>query len=232
MSRLLLLFAALTMSLPVWAVPSQMTLVYALYRNGQKLGEVTDTYTRQDRRYTLTSEMHASGPLKLLWPGSIRLESTGTVTAQGLKPAQFTHARSDAPEKRAVARLDWARHSIAYSYKGQSWQVPELKTGAQDQLSQVYQFMFAPRLPADYALQVVSGRDLNDYRYARQPGGTLDTPLGAIETLRYQRIVSDSGDKRVTVWIAPGRGNLPVRIQVVEDGVTLEQRLTRARVEG
>lgn len=232
MSRLLLLFAALMAGLPALAAPSQMTLVYALYRNGQKLGEVTDTYTRQDRRYTLTSETQASGPLKLLWPGSIRLESTGTVTAQGLKPAQFRHARSDAPEKLAVARLDWAQHSIAYSYKGQSWQVADLKAGAQDQLSQLYQFMFAPRLPTDYAVQVVSGRDRNDYRYARQPGGTLDTPLGALDTLRYQRIVSDPEDKRITVWIAPARGNLPVRIQVVEDGVTVEQRLTRARVEG
>jgi len=214
------------------AAPQRMEVAYDLYRNGQKLGQVTDTYVQKGGQYTLTSEMRATGPLKMLWPGSIRLESTGTVTAQGLRPAQFRHARSDAPDKLAVARLDWAQRSIAYRYKGESWQVPDLKPGTQDQLSQLYQFMFVSRLPADYVLPVTSGRKLSDYRYARQDGGTLSTPLGRLATLQYRRILSEPDDKAVTVWVAPTRGNLPVRIRVVEDGVTLEQRLARARVQG
>ncbi|MDZ7585791.1 MAG: DUF3108 domain-containing protein, partial [Thiobacillus sp.] len=51
------------------AAPQQMNLVYDLYRNGQKLGQVTDTFTRSGNRYTLTSETRADGPLKMLWPG-------------------------------------------------------------------------------------------------------------------------------------------------------------------
>jgi hypothetical protein len=154
-----------------------MNLVYDLYRNGHKLGQVTDTFVRNGNRYTLTSETRATGPLKMLWPGNIRLESTGVVTPQGLRPTQFQHARSDAPHKLATARLDWKQRSIAYQYKGESWQVNGLQDGAQDQLSQLYQFMFVP--PARrYSLQVVSGRDLNDYRYARSDGGALQTPLG------------------------------------------------------
>lgn len=214
------------------APPRQMNLVYDLYRNGHKLGQVVDTFTRNGSRYTLTSETRANGPLKILWPGSIRLESSGVVTPQGLRPELFQHARSDAPEKLATARLDWTARNIAYRYKGEAWTAPDLKSGAQDQLSQLYQFMFAPKLPKDYALQVVSGRDLKDYRYARRDGGALTTPLGTFATQQYQRIVSDPDDKAVTVWVAPARGNLPVRIRVVEDGVTLEQRLARATIRG
>jgi len=213
------------------AAPQQMSLVYDLYRNGHKLGQVTDTFTRSGTRYTLTSETRANGPLKMLWPGTIRLESTGLVTRQGLRPTQFQHARSDAPHKLATARLDWKQRSIAYQYKGESWTVDGLQNGAQDQLSQVYQFMFAPSLPADYSLQVVSGRDLNDYRYAKSEGGNLQTPLGTLVTRQYQRITQKPDEKTVTVWIAPARNNLPVQIRVVEDGVTLEQRLVRASVK-
>lgn len=231
MFKTLLLLASLLCS-AAQAAPQRMELVYDLYRNGQKLGQVTDIFSQRGGQYTLTSEMRASGPLKLLWPGSIRLESTGAVTAQGLRPARFRHARSDAPEKLATARLDWARHSIAYSYKGNAWTLSDLKAGAQDQLSQLYQFMFVPKLPADYALQVVSGRDLNDYHYAMQDGGMLSTPFGTLSTLQFQRIVQRPDEKVVTVWVAPARGNLPIRIRVVEDGVTLEQRLARARVQG
>ena len=213
------------------AGPSQMSLVYDLYRNDQKLGQVTDTFTRSGTRYTLVSETHATGPLKMLWPGNIRLESAGTITPQGLRPTQFQHARSDAPNKLATARLDWKQRSIDYQYKGESHQVNGLRNGAQDQLSQLYQFMFLPRQPVDYDLQVVSGRDLNVYRYARSEGGAIQTPLGALATQQYQRITEKPDEKAVTVWVAPARNNLPVQIRVSEDGVTLEQRLVRASVK-
>ena len=213
------------------AAPQQMNLVYDLYRNGQKLGQVTDTFTRSGARYTLVSETRATGPLKLLWPGNIRLESIGAVTPQGLRPTQFQHARSDAPNKLATARLDWKQRSIAYQYKGESRQMSGLQNGTQDQLSQLYQFMFLPKPPVDYALQVVSGRDLNDYRYARSDGGSIQTPLGVLNTQQYQRITEKPDEKAVTVWIAPARNNLPVQVRVSEDGVTLEQRLVRASVK-
>lgn len=227
----ILLLAAGLFAAAAQAAPQQMNLVYDLYRNGHKLGQVTDTFIRSGKHYTLTSETRADGPLKLLWPGVIRLESTGLITRQGLRPTQFLHARSDAPHKLATARLDWKQRSIAWEYKGESWTVDGLLDGAQDQLSQVYQFMFAPSLPADYSLQVVSGRDLNDYRYAKSEGGNLQTPLGALATRQYRRITQKPEEKTVTVWIAPARNNLPVQIRVSEDGVTLEQRLVHASVK-
>lgn len=232
MSKILLLVLSLLAATAQAAPPQQMSVVYDLYRNGLKLGQVTDTFARNGSRYTLVSETRASGPLKALWPGNIRLESTGEVTRAGLRPTQFVHARSDAPHKLATARLDWKQGSIAWEYRGKSWQVDSLQAGTQDQLSQLYQFMFAPGLPADYSLQVVSGRDLNDYRYARADGGAIKTPLGSLATQRYQRITQEPDQKAITVWVAPARNNLPVQIRVIEDGVTLEQRLVRARIKG
>ena len=221
------LFAASVHAAP----PQQMNLVYDLYRNGHKLGQVTDTFTRSGNNYTLTSETRANGPLKMLWPGSIRLESTGSVTPAGLRPERFEHARSDAPHKLATARLDWKQRTIVHQYKGESRSVNGLQEGTQDQLSQVYQFMFAQRVPADYRLQVVSGRKLNDYHYTRSDGGTVETPLGALATQQYQRATQKTDEKAITVWVAPERDNLPVQIRVSEDGVTLEQRLVSATVK-
>ena len=232
MIKLFLLAASLFAGSVLAAGPSQMNVVYDLYRNGIKLGQVTDTFTRSGTRYTLVSETRATGPLKMLWPGNIRLESTGVVTPQGLRPAQFQHARSDAPNKLATARLDWNQRSITYQYKGETRRVDGLQPGAQDQLSQLYQFMFAPSLPADYSVQVVSGRDLNDYHYARSDGGAIQTPLGALATQQYQRITQKPDEKAITVWVAPARNNLPVQVRVSEDGVTVEQRLVRASVKG
>ena len=212
--------------------PQQMSLVYDLYRNGHKLGRVTDTFTRSGTRYTLTSETSATGPLKALWPGNIRLESTGEVTRKGLRPTQFQHARSDAPHKLATARLDWKQGLIAWQYKGEKRQQNGLKAGTQDQLSQLYQFMFLPALPTDLTQQVVSGKKVNDYRYARRDGGTLQVPAGAFATQVFERIRGPGDDKDITVWVAPARGNLPVQIRVTEDKVTLEQRLVSVTSKG
>lgn len=231
MLKLLLLTATLLASAAQAAAPQQMNLVYDLYRNGHKLGQVTDTFSRSGNRYTLTSEMRATGPLKMLWPGTIRLESSGTVTPQGLRPMRFEHARSDAPDKLATVRLDWTQRRVAYRYKGESWSDAGLQDGTQDQLSQLYQFMFVPRLPQAFAQQVVSRRDLKDYRYAPSDGGALHTPLGVFATRQYQRVDHAPDDKAVTVWVAPARDNLPVQVRVVEDGVVLEQRLVRASIK-
>jgi len=233
MIRFLLLAASLFAGFAHAAGPSQMTVVYDLYRNGVKLGQVTDTFTRSGpTRYVLSSETHASGPLKMLWPGNIHLESTGLVTRRGLRPTQFQHARSDAPAKLAIARFDWKQRSIVFQYKGESRQVNGLRDGAQDQLSQLYQFMFTRSLPTDFNLQVASGRKLNDYHYVRRDGGAIQTPLGALATQRFQRITQQPDEKAITVWVAPTRNNLPVQIRVSEDGVTVEQRLVRASVRG
>lgn len=232
MIKRLLLAASLFAGSALAAGPMQMNVVYDLYRNGIKLGQVNDTFTRSGSRYTLVSETRATGPLKLLWPGNIHLESTGVVTPQGLRPTRFQHARSDAPNKLAIARLDWKQRSIAYQYKGETRRIDGLQPGAQDQLSQLYQFMFAPRLPADYSVQVVSGRDLNDYHYVRSDGGAIQTPLGALATQQFRRITQKPDEKAITVWVAPARNNLPVQIRVSEDGVTIEQRLVRASVKG
>ncbi len=230
MIRTLLLAASLYVATAQAAAPSQMEVVYDLYRNGLKLGQVTDTFTRTGSRYLLTSETRASGPLKALWPGTIRLESSGVVTPEGLRPTQFTHARSDAPAKLASARLDWNEHSITYQYKGESWQLGGLQNGAQDQLSQLYQFMFARSLTVQYSLQVVSGRKLNDYSYARSEGDIIHTPLGDLASHKYQRVTQHPDEKNISVWIAPAHNNLPVQIRISEGGVILEQRLVSATI--
>jgi hypothetical protein len=232
MIRTLLLAASVFAASAQAAAPQQMSLVYDLYRNGHKLGQVTDTFTRNGSRYTLTSETRATGPLKMLWPGSIRLESIGEVTSEGLRPTQFQHARSDAPHKLATARLDWKQGLITYQYKGQSRQVNGLQVGTQDQLSQLYQFMFLPTLPRELAQQVTSGKKLNDYRYSRRDGGRIQVPAGQFATQEYERIRGPGDEKAITVWVAPSSNNLPVQIRVTEDNVTMEQRLVSYTPKG
>ena len=214
------------------AAPQQIHLEYEVYRNGNMLGSVTDTFIRSGNQYRLVSEMHATGPLKALWPGKVRFESRGDVTPQGLLPLQFKHARSDAPNKLATASLDWKLQQVQFQYKDKSTLRDGLQPGTQDQLSMLYQFAFMPRLPTDYTLQVVSGKGLKEHHYARSDGGLIRTPAGQFATQHYQRVGQAADDKSVDLWIAPARHNLPVQVRISEDGDTFVQRLVRYRVKG
>lgn len=225
------LAASLLFSNVAYASPQRMEAVYDLYRNGQKLGSVTDHFTRTGKSYQITSETRATGSLKMLWPGTIRLESKGEVLKTGLRPRSFIHARSDKPNKTAQALLDWPKRTIRFQYKGELREESGLRDNTQDSLSQLYQFSFLPRLPPNYSLDVVSGKNRNDYRYAQRDGGMLDVPAGQFAVREFSRIQSPDDDKSITVWIAPARNNFPVQIRVVEDGATLEQRLVKLTIK-
>lgn len=214
-----------------YASPQRMEAVYDLYRNGQKLGSVTDQFTRSGKNYQIVSETRATGSLKMLWPGTIRLESKGEVLRTGLRPLSFTHARSDKPQKTSQAVLEWGKRAIRFRYKGEEREESGLRDNTQDSLSQLYQFTFLPRLPTDYSLDVVSGKNRNDYRYAQRDSGKLDVPAGRFAVREFSRILSPDDDKAITVWVAPERNNFPVQIRVVEDGATLEQRLVRLTIK-
>lgn len=226
-----LLCANVAYASPRQASPQQIDAVYDLYRNGQKLGSVVEHFTRSGKRYQIASETQATGSLKLLWPGKIRLESKGEVIRAGLRPVNFTHARSDKPNKTAVATLNWPKRTVAFQYKGETREETALRDGTQDQLSQLYQFVFLPRLPADYSLDVVNGKGRHDYRYARRDGGNITVPAGRFAVQEFTRRLASGDDNAVTVWVAPARQNFPVQIRVVDDGATLEQRLVRLTIK-
>ena len=214
------------------AAPSQIETVYDLYRNGLKLGQVIDRMTVDKQRYTLTSESRVSGALRILWSGTVRLESTGDISPAGLRPIRFTSRRSDKPRNDALATFDWNSRSVSFSYRGETRSETGLTAGAQDQLSQVYQFAYMKSLPDKLAFQLVNGRETLDYRYLARPGESFDTPLGKLATRHYERVGQRANEKRVDVWIAPAKYNLPVRVIVVDDeGVTMEQQLVSARVK-
>ena len=213
------------------ASPQRIEAMYDLYRNGQKLGSVTDQFTRTGKNYQIVSETRATGTLKMLWPGTIRLESKGEVLRTGLRPLSFIHSRSDKPQKTAQAVLDWAKRTIRFQYKGEEHEETGLRDNTQDSLSQLYQFTFLRRLPSDYSLDVVSGKNRNDYRYTQRDGGKLDVPAGQFAVREFSRIMSPDDDKAITVWVAPERNNFPVQIRVVEEGVTLEQRLVQLTIK-
>ncbi len=204
--------------------PQQFELVYRFTFNGHYVGEVTDRFKREGSHYQLTSNAKPKGNLALLLP-LLTLTSEGEIKSQGFVPNRYQQVRSNAPNKAAVAQFDWANGLLTQQYKGASEQT-ELQKGTQDALTQLYAFTLMGELPKQLEFPVSNGRKLINYRYQKQPAGRIDTPMGSYEVVEYRRI-ADPDENAISVWVAPGLNNLPLRIRVREDAGTFDQQLIR-----
>ncbi len=210
--------------------PQQFELVYRFTFNGVYVGNVTDRFSREGVRYQLVSKAKPEGNLALLLP-MLTLSSEGELKSNSFVPHRYRQVRSNAPDKPTTAEFDWARKVLTHHYKDKTRE-DALTEGTQDALTQLYGFTLAGNLPPRLNFDVSNGRKLISYRYEKRPGGRMNTPLGAFETVEYRRITTAPDENAISVWIAPGLHHLPLRIRVKEESGLFEQELIRLNYKG
>jgi len=203
---------------------SNFTATYSLARDGIELGQITDVFKLSHDRYSLVSESRATGPLKLLLSGTIHLESHGTISNNSLAPTLYRRIRSDNPMKSDKVEFDWEARQLTLTHNNQTKQ-ESLATGTQDNLSQLYSFLFMVDLPEKLVVPIATGKDVDVYRYNQYPSGPLTTPAGQYDVVEYRRVAAD-GEKAISVWIKRDLPHLPIQVRIVDDGVVMEQKLT------
>jgi hypothetical protein len=215
-------------------LPARLNLAYALSRNGLEIARVEESFEREGGNYRISSEARAVGVAALLARGQgWRRESRGTLDAAGLRPEQFTDQRGANPVLRA--RFDWSASRIRFDRPGTD--APEgpaepLPPATTDRLSFPYALALRaarpPGLPAtEWEAPMTDGRRISRYRFVVIGRETLGTPAGSFDAIRIGR-VRDKGDSATDVWLAAGRGMIPVRILVADDdGATFDQVLVQ-----
>lgn len=229
-----LFLSALSLTLAVWASAaptpgSSFTAVYSLARNGTDLGQVTDVFRRAGDRYSLVSESRATGPLKLLFSGTIHLESHGMISNNSLSPTLYRRLRSDNPKKSDQVEFDWKAMQLTLRHNGLVRQ-ESLTAGTQDNLSQLYSFLYLPNLPETLAVPIANGKDVDIYHYHQYPAPAITTPSGTFDVVEYRRNAA-AGQKAISVWVNRDLPHLPIQVRVVDDGVRMEQKLAQIKPE-
>ncbi len=215
-------------------LPARLALVYSLSRNGLEIARVEESFERDGGSYRITSEARAVGVAALLARGQgWRRESRGTLGPSGLRPEQFTDQRGNNPVLRA--RFDWSTNRIRFDRPGTDaveGEAEPLPPATTDRLSFPYALALRagrpPGLPAsEWDAPMTDGRRVSLYRFSVAGRAPLTTPAGSFDAIRVSRI-RDKGDNATDVWLAAGRGMIPVRILVAEnDGATFDQVLVQ-----
>lgn len=227
LSLSILIFALAACASAASLAGSGFTATFSLARDGLDLGQVTDTFHRTGEHYSLVSESRATGPLKFILSGTNRLESQGMISHDNLAPTLYRRVRSDSSKKFDAVEFDWKAMVLTLKHNGVVRQAP-LGAGTQDNLSQLYSFLYLPKLPETLTVPVANGKDVDIYHYRQYPATSISTPAGAFDVVEYRRDVA-AGEKAISVWINRELPHLPIQIRVVDNGVRAEQRLTQIK---
>ena len=100
------------------------------------------------------------------------------------------------------------------------------------QQEQLRLFLLNDPTPAeDIQISVADGKRVKDYLLTFVGEDVVDTPMGSLNTLHFERL-HDDPDRKSDIWVAPELDFLMVKTVHIEDGKPVEVVLTKARIEG
>lgn len=164
-----------------------------------------------DGRYQLSELLEPEVVAAIPWfrPGRKLRESTGQLTATGLRPDQFKEREEGRPGS-VQADFDWTTSELR-SGSGNT----TLQADAQDVLSLLYQLGY-PGFAARGEAAVTAGGALRSYRLEEVGNETVHLPLGEGWQARHVRAYFGSGRELMDVWLASDHFGLPILIRTID----------------
>jgi hypothetical protein len=165
------------------------------------------------------------------------LQQVGVFDVEGerIVPRSFVYQLS-APllKRRREVHFKPGTDTIRSLYKGEWYELP-YRENTLDRFSQQEQlrlYLLNNPAPEDnIRFRVADGKRIKEYEFLFRGEEVIDTPLGRVNTLHFERS-HDSPDRRSETWIAPEWDYLMVRTVHVEDGAPGEAVITAASIDG
>ena len=195
---------------PDQTLPPRVDLVYKAFfgTQGFVIGEAVYRFEHGDGEYRIATVGEAQGLAALLLRGQGRMESRGTITAQGLQPLELNVERGSR-DRRETARFDWETGIVTlHEAKTETLDLPTF-----DPLTIMWQFYFSPPVEDRFGFAVATTRRVVRYQFRREGRELITWSAGEIDTERWHRR-SEDGATEAIVWLAPSLHYLPVKMRV------------------
>lgn len=183
--------------------------------------------------------MDDNGDCRLISEGSLLIAGISEVSVFGVegekvKPKSYIYQLSGPISRRREVHFDPGSDVVRSLYKKEWYELPRTEDTF-DRMSQQEQLRLTllndatPR--EDMVFRVADGRRVKDYEFVYRGETRLETPMGWVDTLHFER-VHDSPKRQSSVWIAPSWDYLMVRTVHSDDGKTTEADLISASIDG
>lgn len=164
------------------------------------------------------------------------IQEASVFSVDGLEviPRSYTYQGSGLIKRRREVHFTPGADTIRSLYKDQWYDLPYTEQTL-DRMSQQEKLRLMllnkPWPGEDITMRVADGKRVKDYRLEYVGEETLDTPMGKVETLHFERIHS-SPERQSHTWVAPAWDYLMVKTTHVEDGKSTEMLLTGGAING
>ena len=212
---------------PPVVLPPRVDLAYKVFlgTRGFMIGEAVYRFEHEANRYHIETVGEARGLAALLVRGQGRLESSGTITPEGLQPLEFAVERGSR-ERREVAHFDWEIGLVTlHEDKTLAVELPTF-----DPLALMWQFYFAPPTTDEQTFYVATTRRVQRYTAVREAVETIPWRGGELVVERWHRKSEDGGTEGYA-WLAPSLRYVPVKMRVSFPRATFEATLDAIRVD-
>lgn len=180
-----------------------------------------------DGHYTLTN----GGKIMVAGFHEVSVFST---TGAEIVPKSYVYQGTGLINRRREVHFTPGSDSIRSLYKG-SWYDLAYTQGTLDRMSQqehLRLLLLNSATPQDdIAVRIADGKRVKDYLLRYVAEETLQTPMGELQTLHFERL-HDDPDRTSDMWLAPELDYLIVKTVHVEDNKPIEMLLTQATIEG
>lgn len=207
---------------------------YRTLRNGQEAGRTVLDLQRDDASgWVFRSE--TEGTRGLARVAGVQVDETSHLRIRDgrLETTAWEYRQKAAVKsRRRGAEFDWAAGELRWQEKDRSERHP-LQPGTLDRQSVTLALMRdLGRGDARHTYPLAARDGVHPVRYERGETRRVEVPAGEFQAVEFRRVTADGGDRRrrLTVWLAPELGGLPVRFEQVEkDGSTVTLELVAHR---
>ncbi len=151
-----------------------------------------------------------------------------------IMPLSYVYQGAGLINRRRELHFDRERARIDSLYKDHWYQL-SYSDSTLDRMSQLEQLRLTLLADGeqhhDIIMRVADGKRVKDSHLVLIGEESLETPLGTVDTLHYNRL-HDSSDRSSDIWVAPKWDYLMVKTVHVEDGKPVEMVLTSAAIAG
>ncbi len=199
---------------PAHPLPKLAQLTFNAYKGTSfKIGEARQHLEiKDDKSYILQVGMNTTGIASLFKTFELSQQSSGKVSASGLRPDEFTENKVTSKGQQALtATFDWEKKQLAFSSGNQS----TLPEQAQDILSFLYQFSQMPLDQSTLSMHVSNGKKLESYQLEVGSEEDIQTPIGKVHALPLRKIHAP-GEEGLEVWLGMEYRLLPVKVVQID----------------
>ncbi len=151
-----------------------------------------------------------------------------------VQPVSYVYQGTGMVNRRRELHFAEGEDKISSLYKDKWYDLPYTDSTL-DRMSQMAQLRLmlleSPANARDITLQVADRKRVKDSRLLLVGQETLQTPLGAVDTLHYERL-HDDAERKSDLWFAPQWDYLMVKTVHIEAGDPVEIILTSATIDG